>query len=60
MLQNSELDKTISEIAFAFGFFHLSQFSRLYKNLFGESPSETRQIFRGKHIVWRWGHWRGI
>jgi AraC family ethanolamine operon transcriptional activator len=51
MLQNSELDKTISEIAFAFGFFHLSQFSRLYKNLFGESPSETRQIFRGKYIV---------
>ncbi len=43
ILQDPQVDRSISEIAFDFGFFHLGQFSQSYKKLFGESPTETRQ-----------------
>ena len=33
----------IKQLAYANGFYHLGQFSRDYKRLFGESPSHTLQ-----------------
>ncbi|MFA0438813.1 transcriptional regulator [Vibrio sp. 10N.286.49.C2] len=42
MLQEPLETRTITELAYDFGFFHLGQFSHSYKLLFGESPSETR------------------
>jgi AraC-like DNA-binding protein len=35
----------ISDIANKYGFWHMGQLARDYKNLFGELPSETRQKF---------------
>ncbi|NMS18434.1 AraC family transcriptional regulator, partial [Vibrio parahaemolyticus] len=43
VLQSPEDNRTIAEIAFDFGFFHLGQFSQSYKRLFGETPTETRK-----------------
>lgn len=42
-LQNPQDTRNIAEIAFDFGFFHLSQFGKNYRQLFGESPTETRR-----------------
>jgi len=36
-------EKNVGEIAVAMGFFHLSHFATNYRELFGESPSETRR-----------------
>ncbi|MEH0689167.1 helix-turn-helix domain-containing protein [Vibrio cholerae] len=35
-------DGSISDIAFRFGFYHMGEFGRSYRQLFGESPSHTR------------------
>lgn len=35
--------KNVGDIAVAMGFFHLSHFATHYRELFGESPSETRR-----------------
>lgn len=43
VLQDPQDTRNIAEIAFDFGFFHLGQFSQSYKQLFGETPTETRQ-----------------
>ncbi|WP_319534658.1 helix-turn-helix domain-containing protein [uncultured Vibrio sp.] len=43
ILQNPQETRNIAEIAFDFGFFHLGQFGQSYKQLFGETPTETRQ-----------------
>ncbi|MCF7480670.1 helix-turn-helix domain-containing protein [Vibrio sp. J1-1] len=43
ILQNPQETRNIAEIAFDFGFFHLGQFGQSYKQLFGETPSETSQ-----------------
>ncbi|MGY5450447.1 helix-turn-helix domain-containing protein [Agarivorans sp. MS3-6] len=42
-LLNCDSARTISEIAFDYGFFHLSQFSQDYMRLFGEKPRQTLQ-----------------
>ncbi|MGP8308878.1 helix-turn-helix domain-containing protein [Vibrio sp. YIC-376] len=42
ILQDPQDTRNIAEIAFDFGFFHLGQFSQSYKQLFGETPTETR------------------
>ncbi|WP_413700559.1 helix-turn-helix domain-containing protein [Psychromonas sp. KJ10-10] len=42
-LLNNQDSLTISEIAFNYGFFHLSLFSQNYKRLFGETPGQTLQ-----------------
>ncbi|MGY0617013.1 helix-turn-helix domain-containing protein [Vibrio sp. FJH11] len=42
VLQDPQDTRNIAEIAFDFGFFHLGQFSQSYKQLFGETPTETR------------------
>ncbi|UII68947.1 helix-turn-helix domain-containing protein [Pseudomonas sp. HN11] len=39
-------EKNVGEIAVAMGFFHLSHFATHYRELFGESPSETRRAPR--------------
>ena len=39
-------DKRISDIAHAWGFSHLSAFSAMYRNAFGETPSETQKRAR--------------
>ncbi|WP_390618296.1 AraC family transcriptional regulator [Maricurvus nonylphenolicus] len=41
--QDNNLDKSVGDIAAEWGFFHASHFSREYKKLFGESPSETQK-----------------
>ena len=33
--------ETVTEVAFRWGFWHLSRFAREYRSMFGESPSET-------------------
>ncbi|GAA3921012.1 helix-turn-helix domain-containing protein [Litoribacillus peritrichatus] len=48
VLYHSSQTLPISDIASQWGFWHLSQFSKDYKQLFGELPSETRQ--RSKHL----------
>lgn len=41
-LQNKRLNgNLITDIANKFGFWHMGQFAKDYKNLFGELPSET-------------------
>lgn len=40
-LKNALAEETVTMIAFRYGFFHLGQFSKDYKNEFGESPSQT-------------------
>jgi transcriptional regulator GlxA family with amidase domain len=34
-------DETVTTVATRFGFFELGRFARIYKNAFGESPSQT-------------------
>ena len=36
-------DKTIADIAYHWGYRHLGEFNRKYRECFGETPSETRQ-----------------
>ena len=42
VLQDTNDQRCINEIAFDFGFFHLGHFCQSYKQLFGESPMQTR------------------
>jgi AraC-like DNA-binding protein len=37
-------DKTIADIAYHWGFRHLGEFNRKYREVFGETPSETRAV----------------
>jgi AraC family ethanolamine operon transcriptional activator len=43
LLKTDPKQKTITEIAMNFGFWHMGNFSAYYKNLFDESPSQTLQ-----------------
>lgn len=43
LLQEDPSHSTISQIALRWGFWHMSLFSRYYRELFGELPSETRR-----------------
>jgi AraC-like DNA-binding protein len=36
--------KTIADIAFGWGYSHLGEFNRKYRQTFGETPSATRQL----------------
>jgi len=45
-LLDGEDDDTVTDIAFAHGFFHLSRLAQQYKAQFGESPSDT---LRARH-----------
>ena len=36
-------DRTIADIAYHWGYRHLGEFNRKYRECFGETPSETRQ-----------------
>jgi AraC-like DNA-binding protein len=36
-------DRTIADIAYQWGYRHLGEFNRKYRDAFGETPSETRQ-----------------
>lgn len=47
MLTPSLVNRSISEIAFKWGFNDTSHFSRRYKAYFGESPAATRKSFCG-------------
>lgn len=42
-LRNAEPDATVTSIALRWGFHHLGHFAADYKNLYGESPSKTRE-----------------
>jgi transcriptional regulator GlxA family with amidase domain len=42
----SACSQNVGEIAVAMGFFHLSHFAGHYRELFGESPSETLRATR--------------
>ncbi|MGR5142577.1 helix-turn-helix domain-containing protein [Photobacterium sp. DNB23_23_1] len=43
VLQDATDTRAVYEIAFSFGFYHLGQFAKSYKRLFGEKPSETKK-----------------
>lgn len=43
LLHDDPSQATISDIALRWGFWHMSLFSRYYRELFGELPSQTRQ-----------------
>jgi transcriptional regulator GlxA family with amidase domain len=46
-LQSESLDsRSITDIALGWGFWHSGEFSRAYKECFGELPSETRRRHR--------------
>lgn len=45
-LCQSSGDDTIQDIAARWGFWHMGQFARSYRQLFNQSPSETRQAAR--------------
>jgi AraC family ethanolamine operon transcriptional activator len=47
-LHQTDNPKPVSDIAAQWGFWHLSQFAKDYKQLFGELPSETLQKSLGK------------
>jgi AraC family ethanolamine operon transcriptional activator len=36
-------ETTVADVAADWGFLHLSQFTKDYRELFGERPSETRE-----------------
>ena len=46
-LVQAKSDQSVSDIAAQWGFWHLSQFSKDYKQLFGEQPSQTLE-WRGE------------
>ena len=48
LLEN--VDRRISEIAFAVGFQSLSQFNRVFKKLSGRSPSALRAVSSGQTV----------
>ena len=39
---------SVKAVALAFGFWHLSDFSRSYRDQFGETPSQTLERGRGR------------
>jgi len=41
LLKSSRTNRSVTDIATAFGFMHLSKFAKYYKIRFGEAPSET-------------------
>jgi AraC-like DNA-binding protein len=41
---HAEQHKTIADIAFSWGYSHLGEFNRKYRQTFGETPSATRQL----------------
>jgi len=43
LIDNKRKNKTITELAFEYGLYHLGRFARDYKTLFGELPSMTRK-----------------
>jgi len=43
LLNDDEGLRGISDIAMEFGFYHISTFNQHYKQLFGETPTQTRQ-----------------
>ena len=45
VLKKSAATVSIQDIACDYGFWHMSQFSADYRRLFGEKPSETRQVY---------------
>jgi transcriptional regulator GlxA family with amidase domain len=45
---------SVKAVALAFGFWHLSDFSRSYRDQFGETPSETLGRGRGPQQVKSW------
>ena len=45
ILQSNGDGKTISEIAINHGFWHFSRFAEQYREMFGESPSETKSRY---------------
>ena len=45
ILQSNGDGKTISEIAINHGFWHFSRFAQQYREMFGESPSETKSRY---------------
>ena len=45
ILQSNGDGKTISEIAINHGFWHFSRFAEQYREMFGESPRETRSRY---------------
>jgi AraC-like DNA-binding protein len=51
-LERAEPNQTIAEIACGAGFSHLGEFSRLYRQRFGELPSETLQRARRHPLIW--------
>ena len=46
LITTSACTQNVGEVAVAMGFFHLSHFATHYRELFGESPSETRRAPR--------------
>jgi AraC family transcriptional regulator, ethanolamine operon transcriptional activator len=46
LIATAASEKNVGEVAVAMGFFHLSHFAAHYRELFGESPSETRRAER--------------
>ncbi len=47
----SDPDISIGDVAFSYGFNHLSHFTHQYQEAFGELPSETLRQCRDKHFV---------
>lgn len=46
LITTSACTQNVGEVAVALGFFHLSHFATHYRELFGESPSETPRAIR--------------
>ncbi|MGX9416689.1 helix-turn-helix domain-containing protein [Vibrio sp. WJH972] len=46
LLKDTHHHKVISDLAIEFGFYHISTFNQHYKQLFGETPTQTRERSR--------------
>jgi transcriptional regulator GlxA family with amidase domain len=44
---------TVSSVALDWGFWHFGEFSRAYKECFGELPSETLRAARAARVLMR-------
>jgi len=53
LLDSNKAEVTIAELAYQWGYRHLGEFNRKYRESFGETPTDTRKRSNGRDGTWR-------